>query len=255
MSDNSRVLYYTFDKPVPYKKLLLHPIRMRDYFEFNYLASCLSLEKDLSIEAITMTYLEYLFHLASEENNLLALLDGLLRFVLNKKDEKDFEITYGKGGDGRPLIGIEGELYNSDDFDKIRDVIVDQNYVTVPDPMIQKNVRDAMAEARAWKARLNKTTVASLEDQLLALSLFSGLSLDEISNFTIRKFVKAIRRANHMIHQNIYLQASVSGMVTFKDKTVLTGWLAEIEDDEKNSDVTMDLDSLKGKADFSSAKV
>lgn len=255
MSNNARVLYYTFDKPVPFKKLLLYPIQLRDYFEFNYMATCLTLEKDLSIEAITMTYLEYLFHVANEENNLFGLLDGLLRFVLNKKDEADFEIKYGKSEDGRPLLGIEGEIYNSDDFDMMREIIVEQNYLVVPDPMIQKNVRDAMAEARAWKARLNQTTVASLEDQILALSLFSGLSLDEIYNLTIRKFVKSIRRANHMIHQNIYLQASVSGMVTFKDKKILTGWLAEIEDDDRNSDVTMDLDSLSGKADFSSAKV
>jgi hypothetical protein len=251
---NPRSLYYTFDKPVPYKKILLYPILMKDYFEFNYVASCLILEKDTSIEAITMTYLEYLFHVMNEENNLLALLDGLFRLVLGIKEDKDFEIRYGKGVDGRPLFEIAGEIYNSDDFDKIREIIVDQNYVEVPDPMVQKNVRDALAEARAWKARLQGTTVASLEDQIIALSLFSGLSLDEIYNFTIRKFIKAVRRANHIIHQNVYLQASVSGMVTFKDKKVLTGWLADLETEDKNSDVTMDLDSLKGKADFSSAK-
>lgn len=250
---SNRTLYLSFDKPVPYKKLLLYPIKMKDYFEFNFLAGCLVLEKNTDIEAISMTYMEYLFHVANEENSLLGKLDGLLRMVLEKQNE-EFLIRYGRGSDNRPLFEMEGETYNSDDFDVIRDIISEQNSVELPDEMIQKNVRDAMEEARRYKARLNGTEVASLEDQMIALSLFSGLPLDEIYNLTIRKYIKALRRANHMIQQNIYLQASVSGMVEFKNKKILSGWLADIEEADKNADVTMSVDDLQGKADFTSAK-
>jgi hypothetical protein len=124
----------------------------------------------------------------------------------------------------------------------------------LPDERIQKTVRDSLEEARRYKEKLLGNKVASLEEQMLALSIYSGWELEKIYNMTIRKFRRAIARANHMVYQQIYQTASMSGFVEFKDKSVLSGWLADIDNNDRYGDVKMSLEELQSKADFSAAK-
>lgn len=257
MTFNQRDIYHLFDSPVPYKGLMLYPVLLKNYIELNLLSSCLMLEKNSIPDAkiISMTYLEYLFYINDEKTNMVTLLDALLRLVLNKKDQP-YEINYLEHGDadGRPVFTIGNVKYNSDDFDEIKKIIAEQNLLELPDETIQKTVRDNIEEARRYKEKLRGTKIASFEDQIVALAIYTGWDLDTIYSMTVRKFIKAIRRSNHILHQKIYLQASMSGMVEFKDKSVLQGWLADLEGGDKNSDVTMNLNELQSKADFSSAK-
>ncbi len=257
MAFNKRDIYLAFDKPIPFKKLILYPVRMKDYYMLGYLSQCLMLEKTADpnpMVAISMTYLQYLFHKAKDNLDIIQQLNGLLAMTLCENPNEEIDIKYKVGENNRPIIVIRGDEYNSDDFMEIREIIVEQNGLELPDERIQKNVRDAMEEARRFKTKLNGNKIASLEDQMLALSIYSGWDLDFIYNLTVRKFRKALMRANHMLYQKIYLQAQMSGMVTFKDKSVITGWLADIESDDKNSDVTVDLRDVESKVSFESAK-
>lgn len=252
--------YLIFDSQIPYKSLMLHPIRIRDYMDFLTLASCLTLEKNsikdpmIAMKAISMTYLEYLVSISNKENQLVGLFVGLMALVLNRKEDKDFEITFYADKTGRPLFEIDGIKYDSTDFDALRQIIAEQNSLDLPDEKIQKTVRDAMEEARRFKERMNKSKTASFEEQILALGLFSGWDLEKIYNMTVRKFIMGIGRANHMVMSNIYLTASMSGFVTFKDKSILRGWLADIANDDKYGDVTMSLDSITKKVSGEEAK-
>ena len=124
----------------------------------------------------------------------------------------------------------------------------------LPDESIQKDVRDKMEEARKFKQKVNGSKIASFEEQLLALSLYSGIELEKIHQMSFRKFMMAIKRVNHMIMSNIYLTASMSGFVTFKDKSVLKGWLADISDYDKNKDVLMSIESVQNKINMEDAK-
>lgn len=256
-----RKSYYVFDQPVPYKKLLIHPVKIRDFYEFQFYATSIMLEKNsikdpqMAIKAISMSYFEYLMAVANEENKLLYLFDGLLRLILNKKSEKEFPIYIGNNKDGKPFFKIENETYNSEDFDELKKIIAEQNLINLPNERIQKNVRDNLDEARRFKQKLLKNKIASFEEQIMALSLYTGWSLDYIYDLSYRKFAMAIRRANHMIMSNIYLTADMSGFVTFKDKSVLKTWLTDIEIEDEYGDVKMNPDDLKGKANFSSAEI
>lgn len=259
MDFNPRSVLYTFDKPVSYKKLEIFPVLMSNYYEFSFFASCLLLEKTTDpdpLKTIPMTYLQYLFYKASEENRLVYLLDGLLRLVLGKITDDDFSIEYWVDKKSNlPIFKVDGEIYDSSDFDNLRSLIAEQNSLDLPREEIQKTVRDSLEKARKYRQKISgRDKMASLEDQIIALSIYSGWSLESIYGLSIRKFKKALLRANHMLHQKIYLQAEMSGMVSFKDKSVLTGWLADIEQDDDYEDVTMEIDSLKSKVDFSEAK-
>lgn len=249
--------YLIFDEPIPYKDLVFYPVKVKDYIMFLTLASCLTLEKNsikdpvLALKAISMSYLEYLYFVSNDENNLLLFLDALLRLVLNKTTD-EFEITYNKGKN--PNFVINQIQYNSLDFDEIRKIISEQNSLELPNERIQKNVREEIEKARRYKERRNKTKTASFEEQLVALTLFTGWGFEKIYDLTVRKFLMAVKRANHMIMSNIYLSASMSGFATFKDKSILKGWLADLEPEDEFADVTMSLDSIKKEVSGENAK-
>lgn len=249
---------YIFDLPVEYKGLVFYPVKLKDYFEFTFLADCLMLEKNsitdpiLAMKAISMTYFQYLVSVTDKENMLLLKFDGLLRLVLNKRTEK-FEIRYDADSDGRPIFSIAGIVYNSDDFDQIRELIAEQNYIELPNEKIQKTVRTKLEESMKLKQLTASYKIATLEEQIIALSMYSGVSFEEIYNMSIRKFFMSIRRANHMIMSNIYLTASLSGFVKFKDKSIQKGWLADLEDD-KYADVKIDPNEVRDKVNFKTAQ-
>ena len=250
-------IYNLYDSPIPYKNLLLYPVHMRDYINFNVFASSLMLEKNSipDVKVISMTYLEYMFSINNQENQLTLNFENLLRLtakvIEQDRETKEFKVVnietfkFGKNKEGKPVFSLNGILFNNDDFDKLRLLIAEQNMLDLPDERIQKDVRDKIKEARDYKNRINGNNPASLEEQIVALSAYTGWDLEKIYNLTVRKFIKLIRRINHMIYSQMYLQASLSGMVTFKDKSVLRGWLVDLDDEEENKDVTMDLEELE----------
>ena len=259
--------YLIFDDPVPYKGLLLYPIKIREYMLFLNLASCLMLEKNsikdpvMAMKAISMTYIEYMDFLSPRDRNgkielssPLSLFVGLMSLVLRKKSDELFEIGFDYGKDGRPTFEIDKAKYDSSDFDEIKNIISVQNSLELPDEMKQKEVRDSMDAARKFKQRISGSKTANFEEQLIALALYSGWDLEKIYDMTIRKFISSISRANHMIMSNIYLTASLSGFVTFKNPDVLKGWLADLTIENKDADVTMSVESLQSKINFEDAK-
>lgn len=181
-----------------------------------------------------MKYLEYLFYEKDEdgEQHYLPILAQLLRVVLRKKDEEITKIE----SDGNPYlwVGSEGEkvVLDKNDFEEVRDIIIEQNLLSPPNYKIEKSLRDSMEEARQIRKRMHGSDEAGIEDQVVALMDETGISLDDIFSMTYRKFSKALERADHTLHYKIYLAASMSGMVTFKDKSFVKHWLSEIKKNE-----------------------
>lgn len=248
--------YTTFDKPIPYKDLVFYPVKVKDYEEFLFYASALMIEKNsikdpvLAIKAISMKYLDWMYEISTKDNNLITLFDGLLRLVLNKKDS---QMEYNIDKSGNAFFRIENSIYYGEDFDIIRNIIAEQNMLDLPDEKIQKNVREALEEARRFKQKLNKNKMASFEEQMVALSIYMGIEIEKIYEMTVRKFLISIKRANQLIMSNIYLTASLSGFVSFKDKSILKSWIADIDDEDKYGDVKMSPDTLQQKASFENA--
>jgi hypothetical protein len=261
MNGITKEIYYAFDYPVTHSGIAVVPVKMKHYHIFSALSECLLLEKnsirnpEIAIKAISMSYLEYLFFIANDDNKLLYLLDGLLRLITDNMENKDFVINlWGKDSNGKHALVIDGNVCTTKDFDGLRLLIAEQNMLDLPDEKIQKDVRDTLESAQKFKSRLSGSKSASLEEQIIALSLYSGLSFKDVQEMTIRKFILSIRRANHMIMSNIYLTAVMSGFVKFKDKSVQRGWLADLNVEDKYGDVKMSPEKLQSKANFEDAK-
>lgn len=257
------IFEFTYDFPVSYRSIKIYPVTVKDYILFNVYADCLTIDKNSipDVKIISMSDLEYIYYLANnttEEQPYLLWFDRLLSMCL--KDEKSFENIedsihrYYMDEKGKPFFKIGDEVYDSHDFTEIKEIVAAQNLVELPDFSVSKEVRDSIAEARKYKAKLNGDKTASIEDYVISISLATGWKLEDVYSMTVRKFIKSIRRMDNLIHYKIFLTASMSGMVEFKDKSFIKHWLTSLEDDDKYGDVVMSLDSIQEKISLESAK-
>ena len=246
--------YAVFDMPVPYKGLMIYPAKIKDYGKFMAYSECLKIEKNLipDPDIIRMTELEYIFYISGENESKemppLFLFDRLLSLLLNDNSFdsiKESIYRYNIDESGKPFFTIENQRYYSEDFDAIKTIICDQNLIELPDENISKEVRDSLEKARRYKQKRSGAKPASLEEIIVSLSMASGWELEYIYKMTIRKFIKALEKIDSLIHYKIYLMASMSGFVEFKDKSFIKHWLSGSGEKDRYEDVSVDYDSLK----------
>lgn len=255
--------YINYDLPIPYRNIEIYPVTVKDYLLFSYFSECLTVEKNLipDVKIITMSDLEFLFYSTedgSTNHPYLFWFDRILQICL--RDDKSFELIeesikrYKYDEKGKPFFMIGDEVYTAVDFEKIKAIICNQNLVELPDTTISKEVRDSLEEARKYKERLSGGVPGSFEDYMVSLTIATGWTLEYVYSMTIRKFIKSIRRLDSLIHYKIYLSATMSGMVTFKDTSFVKHWLLGSADEDKYKDVSMDLDTIQRKVSMESAK-
>jgi len=242
---------FAFDEPCNYKGLLIYPVKVRQYTIFNYMVDCLLIDKNSIPDAkvISMSYLDFLFSSATPENKNIERLLGLF-FICTKTDVE--KICPEIDEKNRVVLSIDGIRIQNEDFDAIKEIILEQNLIEVPDYTIQKEIRDKIDEGKRIRGRQSKNKFAGLEDQMVSLSVSSGMTLEQIYEMTYRKFMKSISRMDLLIHYKIYSQASLSGMVEFKDKSFIKHWLNQIE--ENNSGDMVSMEEMSDKMNFKDKK-
>lgn len=256
-------IYTTYDLPVPYRGINIYPVLVKDYLLFNLYSGCLTIDKNSIPDPniISMSYLEYIYYTTTknpEETPYLFWLDRLLSLCI-KEDESFLKVSdsiqrYGYNEKNRPFFKIGENIFLSEDFDDIKEIIAQQNMVELVDENISKEVRDSLDKAREFKRKISGSKSTSVEDYIISLSLVTGWSLEYIYSLTIRKFLMSIKRADNLLHYKIYLNASMSGMVQFKDTSFIKHWLTNLDDSEKYGDVSIDLQEIEDKISFESAK-
>ncbi len=254
--------YVTYDLPIPYRNIKLYPISVKDYFFFNFYAQCLTVEKNLIPDAkiIAMKDLEYLYYATEtdEKTPYILYFDRLLSLSL--KEDKSFENIresvnrYKYKENKQPFFIIGNEEFYYDDFDELKKIISEQNSLELPDETISKEVRDSLKKAKDYKSKISGSEEATIEDYIISLATVTGWSMEYIYSMSIRKFLTSIKRLDNYIHYKIFLTASLSGMVEFKDKSIIKHWLSGLSDGKKYDDVSVDLEDIQGKVSFEDAK-
>jgi hypothetical protein len=214
--------YFTFNKPIPYKNLFVYPIRMNKYFEFYSTIDCLTIQKNKIPDPIiiSMSYLDYLFHLIEKDESgiVSTRLVEILSLALNVEYE---QIKYTKENN-KITLNINGEIINKKDFDFIRRIICYQNMPDFDDTYIDPEIEEVINETkRLSKIDSNETT--SLEYQMACVTASTGLSDEDIEKMTIRKFVLLLGVVDSKLHYQIYKTGECSGMVSFKEP--ITHWM------------------------------
>lgn len=256
--------YVSFDKPIIYKKLKLYPIKVKDYFQFSIYTMALTVDKNSipDVKIISMGYLQYLLYLAEKDfinNPYIFWIDRLFSLCLPEDESfnnpEESIRRFLQNEKGKVSFIINGEMYTENDFQEIKKIICEQNLIELPDENISKDVRDSLEAAKRYKEKISGSgKTGSFEDYITSLAVTTGWSFEYIYELTIRKFINSVRRLDNLIHYKIYLGASMSGMVEFKDKSFIKHWLTDLSSEDKYSDVSMDLDVIQNKISMESAK-
>lgn len=267
---NPRDLSYIYDKPVQYKEITIYPTTMRDYYPFQYYSDALLLENDekptqerldelkMSMldyrkTILSMTYLEYLYFSATKENGLLSKLHGLLCLSLKRDLELEKDVWYGyeETNNKRGILKLDGIIYSGQDFDEIRLIISEYNLVKLPNMNVQKEIRDNIKLSKQLRAVANKT--AGMEDLIVSLCSETGFEFEYVYDMTIRKFSKMLERVDNKLHYLMFSQASLSGMIEFKDKTFIKHWLSDLTVNELDEEL-IPIESVKDKISMNDLK-
>jgi len=253
-------IYTTFDTPVPFRKmdkeLLFYPVPVKKIFYFSAVSEVLLLEKNEGInispeemlKRISMSYLDYLFASATEENQYFSKLNVLLRLCLNKDEDESYKINMGYDGAEKAALVIDGMLCTGSDFETIREIIAEQNLLEFPDESIQKELRDKLEEAERYKSKASGAVKpGTMEDLLICVLISSPFkNMEDVYGMSIRKFRKILERVDAKMHYQIFVTASMSGMVELKDKSVLAHWTRDLSK-KRYSDVMVNPDTVAEK--------
>lgn len=234
-------------RPINYKGLKLHPIKLVDADEFYDLVQCLAIPKNdfQEPEIIRMSYLEFLIAMSQYPEGYEVLRKLLLLYEMVFKTS---DITIDVNDNQMVFIIVDGVKLHEMDFDKIKSLIGEMNLVDLEDEMMDLETKNEIREAEKFLAKKKKEKGANLEQQIIAYHCALGISYEEIENLTIFQFHKGLIRADYIQNATAVNQARYSGMVDFKDEQKLPHWLDNIDDSSKNKESVISLEEMTKKA-------
>ena len=245
--------YLIYNKEIKYNEhITLYPIKMKDIITFQQYQMALTLRKDAIFQdkqIIKMGYLEFIKYacrndeLAQKYNMpLLPFYYDFIIGVLQLVCGEDVEIKYNTS---TLDFSINDFLITDEVFDDIRKIIIIQNDIDFDiDEFMNIDTVKALEKAREFEAKKNKEK-ADIEDYIDSLIIGMKVTEEYVSNLTIRKFWRYIKRINKHEEYEACRSGQMSGMVTFKEP--IQHWMTSIEVTDKYENLKTDEEELRSK--------
>lgn len=252
--DINKSSYYRqllFNEPIEYNGITLFPIKMKDIIDFQQFQSAFTVRKESIFHEkniIKMTYWEFIkfayrnFELA--EKYALPLLPYYYDFILNTfllvcGDNIDLKIT-----DRTLDCSINDIEITSTIFDDLRKIIMLQNDIDFDHEFMNIDTLNALEKARDFEMKKNKEKT-EIEDYIDSLVIGLKVTEEYVSNLTVRKFWRYIKRINkHEDYQSGHA-ALMTGMITFKEP--LKHWMTSLDVEDKYENLKTDEEELRSK--------
>lgn len=245
--------YLIYNKEVKYNdSITLYPIKMKNIIEFQQYQIALTLRKDAIFQdkqIIKMGYLEFIKYacrndeLAQKYNMpLLPFYYDFIIGVLQLTCGEDVEIKYNAS---TLDFSINDFLVTDEVFDDLRKIIIIQNDIDFDiDEFMNIDTVKALEKAREFEAKKNKEK-ADIEDYIDSIIIGLKVTEEYVSNLTIRKFWRYIKRINKHEEYEACRSGQMSGMVTFKEP--IQHWMTSIEVTDKYENLKTDEEELRSK--------
>ena len=245
--------YLIYNKEIKYNEhITLYPIKMKDIITFQQYQMALTLRKDAIFQdkqIIKMGYLEFIKYacrndeLAQKYNiPLLPFYYDFIIGILQLTCGEDVEIKYNTS---TLDFSINDFLVTDEVFDDLRKIIIIQNDIDFDiDEFMNIDTVKALEKAREFEAKKNKEK-ADIEDYIDSIIIGLKVTEDYVSNLTIRKFWRYIKRINKHEEYEACRSGQMSGMVTFKEP--IQHWMTSIEVTDKYENLKTDEEELRSK--------
>lgn len=126
---------------------------------------------------------------------------------------------------------IDGQEVSKQDFDRLRQIILYQNFPDYQDdswvdPEVKKDY-----EERMRLERKQNDTHATLEEKIVCLAIATGFRYPDIYDMTIRKFTMSLQRVDDLINYKIMKQAVSSGFAQLPKGKSIEHWIYKPDKD------------------------
>ena len=245
--------YLIYNKEIKYNEhITLYPIKMKDIITFQQYQMALTLRKDAIFQdkqIIKMGYLEFIKYacrndeLAQKYNMpLLPFYYDFIIGILQLTCGEDVEIKYNTS---TLDFSINDFLITDEVFDDLRKIIIIQNDIDFDiDEFMNIDTVKALEKAREFEVKKNKEK-ADIEDYIDSIIIGLKVTEEYVSNLTIRKFWRYIKRINKHEEYEACRSGQMSGMVTFKEP--IQHWMTSIEVTDKYENLKTDEEELRSK--------
>lgn len=242
--------YFTFNKPVQWKGLTLHPIKVKDWLEFASCCVVLDLNKNDTedIEIIQMNYLKWLIimSLTEDENGELSfggyILPKLYRILVLCFNEEDIEVSLDE--DYKAFVRIGKVILNPKDFDEFRVLVMYQNLSEYEEKkIIDSDLQQAIDDYNELATK--NIEIPTLERQIVILANERHTMEETIFEMPYRKFKMALDEVVGKLDYQINKTAETSGMVTFKQP--IDHWIYKAKKNKNAVVGAIDYETFKNK--------
>lgn len=279
--DYFRDKYFTYDLPIPFNKLTLYPVSIKDYNEFLSSSACLTLNKNDDVAGIRMTNIDYLLSKMQDEKEgpmwslrFTKLIELCLHIKSGLKCPKcgkfmSFEEFYIKYED--ESIIDKNSILNCECGGKYQETIkfkenekgkkifvfdgieVDNQtfnklrkyimYQNLPDYKDDSWVDKAIRDDQAAKNELKSrgSGTASLERKIIGVCVNTHWKIEEVMNMTIRKFLMVLGMVDDIMNYTITRTGLMSGFASLPKGETVEHWL--YKKDEGLYGKAMDMDA------------
>lgn len=210
--------YVTFDKPIPYKGLLIYPIRMKDIYEFLFSYDVLTIEKNKipDVEVIQMSYLNFIMTKLITDNtefNKDFTVGNIWVYKFSEIMRLCFQIEPHElmviEDEGKISLKIKDVVVNAQDFEDIKRIIMYQNIVEYDDTTMNEDFKKVVEDYYKIK---NKGIVSpTIECKINTLISNTNYTAIEINELTYRKFDQCFKIIVDKIDYIVNAMAKIQG--------------------------------------------
>ncbi len=242
-----------FNQPFVYSRFItLHPLKMKDIVPFQQYQEALTLRKDAVFqekEIIKMSYLDFIKYACRNEKLARAypipMLPFYYDFIIALLQMACGENTKVRWEPSSLAIYIGGQEITPPVFDDLRKILIIQNDIDFDaDEFMNRDTENALKKAREFEAKKNREK-SDLEDYIDSLIISLKLTEQEVSNLTIRKFWRYIRRITKREEFLACRTGQMSGLVTLKEP--LSYWMTSIDITDPYAHLKTDEAELRSK--------
>jgi len=126
---------------------------------------------------------------------------------------------------GKASFLVDGHLITKNDFNKLRQIVLFQNYSDYAD---ESNVDPEVKKDHDEKMRIqqaNNDVHATIEKKVVCLSITTNYKFEEIYDMSIRRFTMALGTVDDLINYKIMKQAVSSGFVSLPKGKSIDHWI------------------------------
>lgn len=210
------------DEPIEYNGIFIHPVTVKQYYDFkvSYDILCIEKNKIPDVKIIQMNYLDFLCETLFLDNTPLTENQTVGEFYQSKLWRilclalkiSPTDINFVRDTKHWKLI-ISGNIFNSNEFDEIRRIILYQNIYDYNEEYISPDAQRVINDYYEIK---NKDIVnPSLNKKIIAVMTCTGMSKKDILEMNCLDFENLFRTSLDEVDYMIQKTAEMSGEVKF----------------------------------------